>query len=727
MPPPVPAELIQRTKDAVRHTDMATRYRDGLLSGIDPGFLGSIPVGRLPAIQIESDIDACNTELADGSVPLERWLENAARLRSPLADGVVFQGLLAEVRALVGSGPVERWQIPLPTQNFRERPDIVAKIDQALKAGRATALVALRGLGGIGKTQLARRYADLRRTKYHAGVWIAAQSPADIVASLAGMAGAFGVAPDKDQEETARRVVAQVCASPRWLAVFDNAESAADLRPWIDRFNTPGDVLITSRSDAWESVAKPVSVTTWSVDESVDYLLERTGQADRESAEELAKELGGLVLALEHAAAFMLAGDRPSLADYLERWRARLDRCPSDHDHGVSVAKTLGLSIDALREKSAVAHDVLCLFSFLAPDLIPRKHLLEAGSSGLPDSIANAFADPDEWNDVVDELRRYSLVAREPEVGPVVGYRVHRVVQQVMRDRTDAEGRELWITSAGDVVNKAYSFDPEQPEHWPACDALAPHARALRLEIGSGTASASYGRMLNQASLYLQARGSYHDARDFRELALESALRQFGPDHPNVATYRSNLATILRALGEHGEARRQIEKALESDLRQFGPDHPNVALRRSNLAIILRDWGEHGEARRQIEMALEADLRQFGPDHPNVAVSRSNLANILGALGEHGEARRQIEMALESDLRQLGPDHPTVALRRGVFAQALYQLGEYRAALEQIDLALDVFTKKLPPGHPHIGTATRDRAVILAALGDTASAATTTA
>ncbi len=113
-------------------------------------------------------------------------------------------------------------------------------------------------------------------------------------------------------------------------------------------------------------------------------------------------------------------------------------------------------------------------------------------------------------------------------------------------------------------------------------------------------------------------------------------------------------------MGEHAEARRQIELALESDLRQFGPDHPNVAVRRSNLANILGDLGEHGEARRQIELALESDLRQFGPDHPDVAAHRSNLANILRALGEHGEARRQIELALESDLRQFGPDHPTV-------------------------------------------------------------------
>jgi tetratricopeptide (TPR) repeat protein len=108
-------------------------------------------------------------------------------------------------------------------------------------------------------------------------------------------------------------------------------------------------------------------------------------------------------------------------------------------------------------------------------------------------------------------------------------------------------------------------------------------------------------------------------------------------------------------LGEHAEARKQIELALESDLRQFGPDHPNVAIRRSNLANILRALGEHAEARKQVELALESDLRQFGPDHPNVAGDRTTLAAILYDLGEQEEALQQIDRALEISGRSCRP------------------------------------------------------------------------
>ena len=53
-------------------------------------------------------------------------------------------------------------------------------------------------------------------------------------------------------------------------------------------------------------------------------------------------------------------------------------------------------------------------------------------------------------------------------------------------------------------------------------------------------------------------------------------MRQFGPDHPNVAVHRSNLATILYALGEHAEARKQTELALDIFRRKLPPGHEKI-------------------------------------------------------------------------------------------------------------------------------------------------------
>jgi tetratricopeptide (TPR) repeat protein len=617
-------------------------------------------------------------------------------------------------------GPV--WNIPQPTRHFHDRPDLIAQIDQALEQHGVTALTALHGLGGIGKTQLARRFAQLRRTQYKLGAWIEAESEADILSGLAALAPLLGIKAEQEQKATVARVINELSAREPWLLIFDNADSPETLRPYVERLSGKGHVLITSRNQHWDDLAAPVSVTEWSVEESSVFLLDRTLQSGhaRTAAEVLAKDLGGLVLALEHAAAYMRLGDGTTLTEYRRIWQERLKQEVKGHAYDRSVAATLGLSLDRVGTESPVAYDLLCLFAWLAPDRIPRKELLEAGASKLPEALSNAFADPDKWIGIIETLGRYSLLKllRDRPDGPVTEYSVHRVVQQLLRDRQAvASTNSQWLTAACDLVSAAFSFDPGEPQFRAASAALLPHARALRQHGRDMDRPASLGRLLNETAIYLRVRGLYSEARDFQDLALELDLRQLGPDHPTVAAHRSNLAIILGYLGEHGEARKQIELALESGLLQFGPEHPEVAARRSNLAASLMDLGEHGEARKQIELALESALLQFGPDHPTVAVRRSNLAVILRNLGEYGEAQKQIELALESALRQFGPDHPNVAIYRSNLANVLGDLGEHEEARKQIELALESDLRQFGPDHPEVAVRRSNLANILRDLG----------
>ena len=162
---------------------------------------------------------------------------------------------------------------------------------------------------------------------------------------------------------------------------------------------------------------------------------------------------------------------------------------------------------------------------------------------------------------------------------------------------------------------------------------------------------------------------------DAARRAQERALAMSDSEEES-ASYRSNLANILGDLGEHQAAREQIELALASALRQFGPDHPNVAVSRSNLASILGDLGDHQAAREQIELALASDLRQFGPDHPNVAIRRGVLAQVLYALKEYPAARREIELALAGLRAKLPTGHPHIGVAEGDLAGIRRAMGE---------------------------------------------------
>ncbi len=616
--------------------------------------------------------------------------------------------------------PQRLWTIPRPTHTFQDRPELLQAISDALSQG-VTALTALHGLGGIGKSQMARRYADLNHDLYTAGVWINSETEPSLLASLSEIArDHLGLPEEKNQEALAKRTIGMLSQYEPWLVIFDNATSAAEIRPWVELLSGNGHVLITSRSESWQGVAQPVSVTTWDIEkEAVPFLLKQTRQTDHAAAAAVATDLDGLILALDHAVAFMNAGEGLHLAEYRKVWQKRLAKSIDGHGYKKSVAATLGLSLDAVAKESPLAYQLLSIFAWLAPDPIPRKELLEAGAEKLPEGLRNALADHEAWTELIDALRRYSLLPFAfDRNGKVTGYNVHRVLRQVLRDRMTEEESVQNLTAACDLVSEAFPYDSDEPQFWPASEALLPHARAIRQAVEESSPPASLGRLLNQAALYLRVRGLYHEARDFQTLALTADVRQFGEDHPKVAVRRSNLATILSALGEHEEARKQIEMALAADVRQFGEDHPNVARCRSNLAVILSDLGEHEEARKQIELALAAAVRQFGEDHPNVAIRRSNLANILSALGEHQEARKQIELALAADVRRFGEDHPNVAVHRSNLANILRDLGEHEEARKQIELALASDVQQFGEDHPTVAVDRSNLANILGDLGE---------
>lgn len=77
------------------------------------------------------------------------------------------------------------------SSHFWGRQDILAAIDENLLPGSAIKSIrsfALYGMGGVGKTQIALRYANASRDKFDAIFWISAEDPIKIGQSFRDMA-----------------------------------------------------------------------------------------------------------------------------------------------------------------------------------------------------------------------------------------------------------------------------------------------------------------------------------------------------------------------------------------------------------------------------------------------------------------------------------------------------------------------------------------------------------
>ena len=63
--------------------------------------------------------------------------------------------------------------------------------------------------------------------------------------------------------------------------------------------------------------------------------------------------------------------------------------------------------------------------------------------------------------------------------------------------------------------------------------------------------------------------------------------KQFGPDHPDIATILSNLAILLCAKRDYVDAEQSARRALDIFEKKFGPKNSRTEQARANLELIL--------------------------------------------------------------------------------------------------------------------------------------------
>ena len=597
--------------------------------------------------------------------------------------------------------------------HFTGREDELHRLRQALTSGKPMALTqTLRGLGGVGKTQLAAEYAYRHRDDYAVVWWVRAEEPTALASDYAGLAEALGLPQwgAAEQESIVGAVRSWLETHEGWLLILDNAEEIDVVEPYLPRAHT-GHVIITSRNQRWRDVAQSLPVVALPLEAALDFLVARTGQGDCEAARALAEELGCLPLALEQAGAY-IARVGLSVPEYLARLREQhqelLDRAGPPRDYAATVRTTWEVSLQAVEEECAASVDLLSLCAFLAPDDIPLW-VITAGAASLPERLARAAQDPLSLDEAIAALRHFSLAERH---GEALG--LHRLVQVVVRDRLSLDEARTWAEAAVRCVDRAFPEASDDWRTWSVCAALLPHGLVSADHAESyGAPLEPAGRVLNQAALYLHGRAESAQARALHEREIAWSERTFGPDHHETATSLSNLATVLNDLGDARGAAQALERALAIDEKALGPDHPNVARDLSNLAVALDDLGDLLGARQRLERALSIDERAFGSDHPKVAVRLNNLALVFRGLGELAEARERLERSLVIDERALGADHPNVATRLSNLASVLQELGDLPRARAMLERALQIRRAALGDEHPHTQSAQRK----LAGLG----------
>jgi len=576
------------------------------------------------------------------------------------------------------------WNVPTRNAAFTGRNDVLEKLrEQLASSSQAVVLpLALYGLGGVGKTQVALEYAHRYMADYDVVWWISAEQRELVNPALAELASKLGIRVGDSVTEAAqaaREALRRGAPHSHWLLIFDNADDPEEIAPFLP--GGPGHVLITSRNPIWSRVAEPVEIDVFSRAESIEHLQRRVPTLPTADANLVAEKLGDLPLAIEQAGAW-LAETGTTAASYVRELDSQLTsvlELSQPAEYPVPVAATWRLSFNRLQAQSPAAARLLELCAFFAPEPISLQLLYSDEMIQTLVPLDARLKERIVLGQLIRQITRFALARVDQSSNSI---QVHRLVQAVIRsslktedEREDAR-HEVHRILAGARPRQG---DTDDPGNWSRYDWIWPH---LGPSQAGDCDEEETRQLLIDRVRYLWKCGEFEEALGFGTRLKTAWDEGLGEDDRQTLYLRFHLANVLRSQGRYAEARETDMGVLELQRRVLPEGHPHTLQTLGGLAGDLRGLGEYSDALAMDQQTYESLKDIFGEDHPSTLSAANNLAVDLRCVGDYDAARDLDRDTLAKRRTVLSDSHPYTLHSSSMLARDLRENGEYAESAE---------------------------------------------
>jgi hypothetical protein len=612
-------------------------------------------------------------------------------------------------------------------QTFVGREAEIAEMKAILDNERTVVLV--NGLGGIGKTSLAKEYLKRYNADYQYIAWLEQTSTLTNAFILDDLLHQnLGLKFSNEEESVKFKTILNSLKNLQGtnILVIDNyAETSEDLAlnplatlPFADNWK----ILITSR----EKIAKfkPLILDTLSEAEAMTLFRTYCSKAVKdEELKILLQTIGYHTLTIELLAKnYALSWDLNSLAELTERLQGNAldaqelqEKVFTEHSQAEIQLFSYLKRIFDLAQLSEEAGWVLKQFAVLPPLSIDGKTFLEwigdtaqSYKATLQDLAKKGWLkSADGRNFEMHRLIQTLLVKTQNPTYADCENLVESIIQLLDYQKNEEKAIEKQgIVEYGENLLQKLDFSQAVVQKLRLQNDLAlthkvfgQYEKAKGLLEENTTMTLQYFGSTHPSTLFSQSNlaivykelGHYNKAQDLLEKTLANALTNFEVSSFEIITFQTNLGIIYKDLMQHEKALKSLNQALELALADLKDTHPLVVKIQSNLANTYRDLYQFEKARDFLESVLKTDLQNFEATHPTIALHQSNLAAIYLELNQYEKAKELLETSLLSNLQNYGINHQIVAMNQYNLANVYFSLGCQAAKNENLALAIDYF------------------------------------
>ncbi|RFN52394.1 hypothetical protein FIE12Z_3325 [Fusarium flagelliforme] len=650
------------------------------------------------------------------------------------------------------NGPKPTIMIPFQQDSdFVGREGVIANIFELHQTDKHVR-VALTGLGGVGKSQIAIEYAyRFRESVPQAWVfWVHAANTSRFEEAYRAIADKVEI-PERDNPKVdIFKIVHNWLADERngrWLLILDNADDDGPFfdpdRP-LEGFlpQTPnGKLLVTSRkrsaaTNLVGSQGHTLEVKPMGEDDALTLLSTRglLNESNQDDSKALVQALEYIPLAITHAAACIKASALMTMADYIRRFeeseaylvkvlgKEEYKDIRRDNSIRHAVIATWQISFAQIQETEPSAADLLALMSMFDRQGIPVCLLRKACSETV------------DLDDLLTVLVDFSLVRieiRKESVG------MHRLVQLSMntwlkhqqttpqtahsRRASNSTGPRLdyatWAREA--VVFVADVYPLHNFENGGLCSKYLPHAYAVlkndgRLEEAEdfavqaveasrkvfGDDDHSTSETSKHLGLVYKTRGRYKEAEEPLLRCLERYERVYGDKHHKTQEVMTILGSTYLAQGRWKRAEELLLQATSFLNDALGEDHPRAFLAMQEVTWTFMRQQRWAEAERIATRVLAFSKMRLVEGHPEALMAMQNLGTIYQYQGQLEKSKKILTKVLQMSRKVLGEEHPDVLMRMSDLARLSYKqnIEETEKVFVYVE---EVARRVLGMDHPH--------------------------